>query len=228
MFDGVESPMTQSFGLGLFETVADAELTQVERFFEERHAPIYHEISPLADAALLALLPARGYQPLEYTNVLYLPLSLDYSPALVRNPQLRARRITSDEGQLWARTAAAGWSTEAPGLSEFILALGEISVQSVGTEPFLAELAGEPVAAGGLFIHEGVALLMGASTLPASRRQGSQSALLAARLLYAAGKGCTLAMMAALPGSQSQRNAEKNGFRIAYTRIKWHLGAAAT
>jgi len=29
--------------------------------------------------------------------------------------------------------------------------------------------------------------------------------------------------MGALPGSASQRNAERNGFRIAYTRIKWRL-----
>jgi hypothetical protein len=27
--------------------------------------------------------------------------------------------------------------------------------------------------------------------------------------------------MGALPGSGSQRNAERHGFRIAYTRIKW-------
>jgi hypothetical protein len=28
-------------------------------------------------------------------------------------------------------------------------------------------------------------------------------------------------MMGALPGSPSQRNAERHGFRIAYTRTKW-------
>jgi hypothetical protein len=28
-------------------------------------------------------------------------------------------------------------------------------------------------------------------------------------------------MMCAQPGSASQRNAERQGFRIAYTRIKW-------
>jgi hypothetical protein len=33
-------------------------------------------------------------------------------------------------------------------------------------------------------------------------------------------------MMGALPGSASQRNAERNGFRIAYTRIKWRLARA--
>jgi hypothetical protein len=31
-------------------------------------------------------------------------------------------------------------------------------------------------------------------------------------------------MMCAQPGSASQRNAERHGFRIAYTRTKWRLG----
>jgi hypothetical protein len=39
----------------------------------------------------------------------------------------------------------------------------------------------------------------------------------------AADMGCDLAMMVTQPGSDSQRNAERNGFRIAYTRTKWEL-----
>ena len=35
--------------------------------------------------------------------------------------------------------------------------------------------------------------------------------------------GCDLAMMVAEAGSGSQRNAERQGFRIAYTRTKWLL-----
>ena len=53
---------------------------------------------------------------------------------------------------------------------------------------------------------------------------GAQAALLDTRLAYAASVGCELAMMGALPGSASQRNGERQGFRIAYTRIKWRLG----
>ncbi len=30
-------------------------------------------------------------------------------------------------------------------------------------------------------------------------------------------------MMVAQPGSGSHRNAERNGFRVAYTRTKWQL-----
>jgi hypothetical protein len=33
--------------------------------------------------------------------------------------------------------------------------------------------------------------------------------------------GCDLAMVCTEPGSGSQRNAERQGFQIAYTRIKW-------
>ena len=74
-------------------------------------------------------------------------------------------------------------------------------------------------------MHEGTALLAGASTIPGGRRQGAQNALLDTRLQTAASNGCDLAMMVAAPGSASQRNAERQGFRIAYTRTKWMLDA---
>lgn len=88
---------------------------------------------------------------------------------------------------------------------------------------FLAELDGEAIGAAALFMHGGVALLAGASTVPEGRKKGAQSALLDARLRTAASQGCDLAMMVAAPGSASQRNAERNGFRVAYTRTKWQL-----
>ncbi|MCC3160654.1 hypothetical protein LJ737_25675 [Hymenobacter sp. 15J16-1T3B] len=224
LFDGLESPLTQTFGLGLFGPVGAAELTEIEQFFLERGAPVMHEISPLADAALLPLLAERGYHPLEYTNVLYRELTADYRPAAQVRPELRTRRIQPGEELLWAQTAAAGWSTEMPGLDDFMLDFGQLSALSAGSEPFVAELHGQVIATGGLFVYDDAALLAGASTVPAGRRQGAQLALLEARLRYAAAQGCTVALMGALPGSQSQRNAETQGFRVAYTRTKWALG----
>jgi hypothetical protein len=52
---------------------------------------------------------------------------------------------------------------------------------------------------------------------PKGRRNGAQLALLDARMRHAAAHGCDLALMGAAPGSGSQRNAERHGFRIAYT-----------
>ena len=82
-----------------------------------------------------------------------------------------------------------------------------------------------PIGAGRLVLHHDVALLAGASTVPEARQQGAQLGLLEARLRFAAEKGATLAMMVAQPGSGSQRNAERQGFRIAYTRTKWQRKA---
>ena len=89
-------------------------------------------------------------------------------------------------------------------------------------------LDGEPIATGVLHCNEGVALFGGASTLPKARQQGAQRALFDARLRLALDRGCDLAMMGAHPGSVSQRNAERQGFRIAYTRTKWQLPALDT
>ena len=55
------------------------------------------------------------------------------------------------------------------------------------------------------------------------RNRGAQNALIDARLSYATDHGCSIAMMVASPGSQSQKNAEKKDFRLAYTRTKWKL-----
>jgi GNAT superfamily N-acetyltransferase len=90
---------------------------------------------------------------------------------------------------------------------------------------FLAEVDGKPGAAGVLSLHEGVALFAGSATVPELRHRGLQTALLHERMRYAFDHGCDLAMMGALPGSESQRNAERKGFRIAYTRTKWRLGS---
>jgi GNAT superfamily N-acetyltransferase len=74
-----------------------------------------------------------------------------------------------------------------------------------------------------LCLHEGVALFGGSATVPEFRRRGLQAALLEKRMEYALEQGCDLAMMVAEAGSNSQRNAERKGFRVAYTRLKWRL-----
>jgi hypothetical protein len=83
-------------------------------------------------------------------------------------------------------------------------------------------------ATGSLNIVDGVALLAGACPVPEGRKQGAQLALLEERLRTAAELGFDLAMMGAMPGSASQWNAERHGFRIAYTRIKWCPAARPT
>ena len=74
-------------------------------------------------------------------------------------------------------------------------------------------------AAGALFREAGIAALYGTATLPEFRRRGVQSALIARRLHEAALAGCEYAVVSTQPGSGSQRNMERRGFRVAYTKI---------
>lgn len=241
MFDAPNSPCTQTFGLGLFQMPTAADMDRIEAFFKERGAPVMHEVSPLADKAMLAMLHERGYRPVELSNVLFLPIGEDAQPvatlpvksgsrdrassaveSLSGDGSLRARVVGPDERELWGRTMAEGWR-EFTEFVDYMRDLMAVSSAIEGNTLFLVETDRQPVAAGGLAMHEGVALLAGASTIPEWRRRGAQNILLAERLSHAVRSGCDLAMFCAEPGSSSQRNAQRHGFQIAYTRIKWGL-----
>ena len=223
VYDGISSPVTQTFGLGMFQPITGEELDEIERFFTDRGAPVLHEVSPLADSSSLTLLNARDYHPFEFTSVMFRPLQGEIRLAATRNEKIRVRPVLPNEYELWAKTSARGWSESAE-LFGFVMEVGTIMAEREDSISFLAELDDQPIAAGVLCVSGGVALLAGASTIPEGRRQGAQLALLETRLRYAAEHGCDIAMMCAQPGSGSQRNAERHGFRIAYTRIKWRLG----
>lgn len=220
MFDGVDSPLTQTFGLGLFSPPDDEQLETIERFFERRGAAVFHEVSPMADVALLPVLAQRGYAAVEWSTVLAQPLGEQRFVIPSHPADLQVRTIGVHEADQWAAVAANGWS-EQEEFIEFIRGIGRVSARSQGTTCFVAEREGVAIATGSLHLYEGVALLAGASTVPAFRRLGAQRALLAARLQFAREHGCDLAMMATAPGSDSQRNAQRVGFSVAYSRVKW-------
>jgi hypothetical protein len=193
MFDGPSSPVTQTFGLGMFQPPTPADFAALEAFFHNRGAPADHEVSPLADPATLSLLNERGYRPIELTSVMFRPVAADTADASKRG-EVTVRKIDASDAEVWAQTAAAGWVES--GVGDFMLTVARVNVAAPDGHLFLAEYEGRPIATAVLAVHE-------------------------ARLHYAASVGCDLALMGAAPGSGSQRNAERHGFRIAYTRIKW-------
>jgi GNAT superfamily N-acetyltransferase len=218
VFDGTDSPVTQSFGLGIFEDLTAASLDVIEEFFFDRGVHADHEVSPHVGVAALELLCARNYRPVEISSVLYRIVG---ETAAENHGGITVRAIGWGENELWANINARGWGHEHPELLDFVMQTTEISLAREHTVCFLAEIDGQPGAAGALCLHDGVALLAGAATVPELRRRGLQRALLQERLRYAYDRGCDLAMMVAEAGSNSQRNAEREGFRIAYTRTKW-------
>lgn len=227
VFDGPDSPVTQCFGLGLFHELTRESLGRIEDFFFQRGASAEHEVSPFAGISTVQLLCERGYLPVELSNVMCRGLNAAEVVAPAPDPAIKIRSILPAEARPWGEISARGWAHEHPEFLPFLQNMGLISASREDAVCFLAELDGRPGAAAALCLHGGVALLAGASTVPELRRRGLQNALLAHRLHYAAGHGCDIALMAVLPGSDSQRNAERNAFRVAYTRTKWKRGLPA-
>ena len=223
MFDGAASPLTQTFGLGVFEPFLAPEFDRVEAFFRRRGVPTAHETCALVARETLSLLSSRGYSPIEASTVLVRPSAI--TSAFAQSP-ITVRLVDGEEAGLWSRVAAQGWSSESAELAAFVEDFGAIVARTRGVCCFLAELDDQPIAAAALNIANDVALLAGASTIPAARRRGAQRSLLEARLRYAAERGIELAMVVTQPGSASQRNAERQGFRPVYTRAKWQLDPA--
>ena len=139
MFDGVGSPLTQTFGFGLFSTPLDAQLDVLEAFFATRQCGGMHEVSPLADPATLMLLSARGYTPRELSSVMHRPI--DGSAATRSAPDVQVRVATSDEFAVWAHVSALGWS-EYPEFGDFMRDIGTVMTNSHDTVCFLAEIDG--------------------------------------------------------------------------------------
>lgn len=218
MFDGVASPITQSFGLGLFEPFRDSQFEQIEQFFTSRGARTAHEICSFAAPSTLSLLSARGYSPIESSVVLVRPTMLRSTADSTR---VVVRSVREGEESLYSRIAVQGWTNEAPELAPFIEEFGALATRAKGSHCFVAELDERPIAVGALGMHNGIALFAGACTIPEARRQGAQLALLKARLTFATTLGAQLAMVVTAPGSASHRNAERQGFRPVYTRAKW-------
>jgi hypothetical protein len=95
MFDGVDSPLTQAFGLGLWLEPSAAELARIETFFRERGAAVNLEISPFGGIDLAQSLGRRGYRPIEHTNVLYKPLPSGADEAKLSGSDVRVRRMAA-------------------------------------------------------------------------------------------------------------------------------------
>jgi len=219
IFRGVHSPMTQAEGVGLNGPLSDEEFERLEDFFRSRGSAVILEVCPLADANFIQKLGARGYRVTEFSNVLIREIE---SHEEFASPPLGmiVRKPAVGEERLFAQTMARGFAEYFEVTEELIATVqGFFTGQDV--QPYLVLIDGKAAGGGTLTLRNGVAGLLGTSTLPEFRRRGIQTALIHARLADAQAAGCDLAMSMTLPISGSQRNLERQGFRVVYTRTKF-------
>jgi hypothetical protein len=214
IFVGAHSPLTQAVGLGLNGPVAQAEIRAIEVFFRSRGAKVVVDLCPLASPGLLELLADRGYRPTSFNNVLVKRLP---GTEIALTP--RVRRAIADEGDLWSHTVGCGFFDQAE-LTTEEMDVGRAIFAMPGALCYLASSEnGEPAGAAALAVRDGVATLFADSTIGRFRRAGLHRELIAARLYEGLARGCDLATASTLPGSGSQRNYERLGFEVVYTKI---------
>jgi ribosomal protein S18 acetylase RimI-like enzyme len=86
---------------------------------------------------------------------------------------------------------------------------------------YLGRLNGQPAAAATLYLDNDVGYLADATTNPAFRRCGLQSALLRRRICDASAGGAGVVFSGAAPFSQSHRNMVRAGMQVHFVRSLW-------
>jgi hypothetical protein len=214
IFAGMDSPLTQAVGLGLNGPVSAAQIGALEAFFRSRGAPVRVDLCPLADSGLVDALAERGYRATEFNNVLVKRLG---GTEIVLTP--RVRRAVAGERDLWAHAVGMGFF-EQQELSTEEMDVGRAIFAMPGALCYVAVSAnGEPAGGGVLSIRDGLATLFADSTIVRFRRAGLHREVIQARLNEALARNCELATASTLPASESQRNYERLGFQVVYTRI---------
>jgi GNAT superfamily N-acetyltransferase len=218
IFAGLGSPIGRAVGMGLDHPFTAQDLDRVEQFYRSHHAPAQLDVCPLHDPGLFELFKQRSYAIAELNNVLYRKLMPNEEfPAPPADCQIR-RSHPDEAGVAAAILDRAFFPDGAP--KEFGGLLTPLYQMENGLT-FAALVDGTMVACGaGMIIAEHrVFGLFGAGTLPEYRGRGLQTALLRARISAAAQAGCEYAVIVTNGGSTSQRNAERLGFRVAYSKV---------
>jgi hypothetical protein len=214
IFVGADSPLTQAVGLGLNGAVSEAEIDALEEFFRSRNAGVSLDLCPLAAPGLLEILAHRGYRPTEFNNVLVKRLAHE---SIVLAP--RVRRALAGEDDLWSHTVGRGFFHQVD-LTTGEMDVGRAIFAMPGALCYLAvATTGEPAGGGALAVRGGLATLFADSTIATFRRAGFHRELISARLNEAVALGCDMATASTLPGSTSQRNFERLGFEVVYTKV---------
>jgi GNAT superfamily N-acetyltransferase len=216
VFAGAGSPLSETKAVGLNGPVTEADLDRMEHVFFSRGEPSRVVVCPLADPSLVEGLGRRGYRLSHFESVLAMRLDESNSESSA-TPGILVRPVTPDEADIYARVTAPNFVEPGEPVDE-IMEMAATMLEVEHSASFLALIDGEPVGGGAVFMHRGLALFAGAATLPPFRNRGVHAALHYARLAHARRSGCDVAAQGALPGSTSQRNAERRGLCVAYTR----------
>ena len=210
-FSGHDSFLSQVIGWGFNSDISNPEddLNQIEQFYlQKQHQQVDIELCPFVDDGIINLLSTRGYHVTEVNQISVLDLNT------YENHFSKEHIAIADDVKAFAQCVSEGFSCS------HLKHHFEYYALSGAIYPFAAYVDHKMVAGATCAIDQDICDLGVTSTLPAFRGRGFQKELLHARLSFAIKKGVKLATVTTEPGSISDINTQKLGFRCAYTRLK--------
>ena len=215
---GAGIPMFSIKGVGLNGSMSVAEFEAAERFVRERGAKsVVLDVCPLADESVAKIAGERGYVFSGFESVMYREIGKD---EVIAEPGHAVISLDAERAEEWSRAMGAGFADggESPA---WIIDFGRAFFSVPRCTPMAVMVDGELAGAGTMIVIQGIAGLLSSAVMPNFRGRGIQTALIRHRLRVAQAAGCELVKMDTKPGTSSQRNAERAGFRVAYTRAQF-------
>jgi GNAT superfamily N-acetyltransferase len=218
VFVAPQSPVGRAHGLGFNGNVTAHEIEHIENFYFSRNSDAQVDVSPYADPSLFESLNQRGFQVAEFNQTLARWIAPSERFDAPHPTGFQIRQVRSGEDATWSALLARAFFGDQASQFESLFQPWAAPEQILT----LAAFAGNEMIAGasGIIVPEHrMAAFFGAATLPEFRGRGIQRAFMQQRLSIAQQAGCDLAVTLTMPGTTSQRNAERAGFRTAYTKV---------
>jgi hypothetical protein len=210
------APRLQSYrAIGL----VSADITQVEavlQWFRSRKLRCQIDISPHHSSPdLLIHMADLGLVQTNFLTILY---GIPETPEILTPPGMTIEEIPNNDLRQFSSLAV---EIEQIDEDKRDMWIDVMASEFAGWRCYIARVGGKPAAHAAMRIASGVAVMMFAETNLEYRGYGCQTALLRQRILDAGKAGCDLVACAAYPGTVSQRNQERAGLRVAYTKALW-------
>jgi len=168
-----------------------------------------------ADPSFLEGLGKRSFRVSSFGNMLVRTLEPSDANAEIEAGTVEVVTANASQSEEWSSAVETAFG-DLPSANRRMAAT---MFHRPSSTEFFAMINGEVAAVASMAMHDQVATLSTAATLPKFRSRGVHAALLNARVAYAAANGCDLAAGMTAPGTTSQRNTEKAGFRVIYTEV---------
>ncbi len=213
-FNGFDA-LSEAFGLGTLAPVGADEISRLTEFYASHNSTPRVFVTPMAHPSLARSLALAGFAPAEYENVLV-------SDDLETHARYDDRIAVATDLDAWALASMRGFMGDEPaetGDPRF----GVVLASADGIVPLEGREGSAIVLTAVMSLRGECAFFFAGATVAGSRRRGWHLATIRDRIARARDGRAQIMRATAAPGSASERNFLRSGFRVLYTRSLWEL-----